>query len=97
MNEPAARDYERTLGVIECFKAVTEQCPKGPARAIAEAALASVEREGAAGLPNQAYLVLSALAGWRGERAEQVHRSLEAFLEAARRASADKGSEGRAG
>ena len=38
MSEPAGRDYERTLGVIECFKAVTEQCPKGPARAIAEGA-----------------------------------------------------------
>ena len=74
------RDYKRTLGVIECFKAVTEQCPKGPARAIAEAALATVEREGAGVLPNQAYLVLSALRGWRGDRAQQVHRSLESFL-----------------
>ncbi len=82
------RDYERTLGVIECFKAVTDQCPKGPARVLAEAALAAVERDGASVLPAQAYLVLSALRGWQGERAQQVHRSLQAFLET----SATKGS-----
>ena len=66
---------------------MTDQCPKGPARALAEAALAAVERDGAAVLPNQAYLVLSALRGWQGERAQQVHRSLEAFLETAAKGS----------
>lgn len=80
MSEQRGGDYSRVLGVIECFKSVTEQCPKGPARAIAEAALATIERDGAAALPNQAYLVLSALRGWQGERAQQVHRSLVAFL-----------------
>ncbi len=86
MSDSAPRDYQRSLGVIECLKAVTEQCPKCPARAIAEAALATVEREGAAALPNQAYLVLSALRGWQGERAQQVQRSLGAFLDAERKA-----------
>ena len=85
MSEAAARDYERTLGVIECLKAVTEQCPKGPARVLAESALATVERDGAAALPEQAYLVLSALRGWQGERAQQVQRSLGAFLDSNRK------------
>ena len=85
----AEKDYTRTLGVIECFRAVTNECPKGPARVMAEAALASVERDGASVLPNQAYLVLTALRGWRGERAQQVHRSLQAFIEGAAEASGD--------
>ena len=76
----AEKDYTRTLGVIECFHAVTNECPKGPARAMAEAALATVEKEGAEALPNQAFLVLTALRGWRGERADQVQRSLQSFL-----------------
>jgi len=75
-----AGDPARTLGVVECFHAVIRQCPHASARAVAEHALATIEREGAAALAEQAYLVLTAVRGWRGERAAQVKRSLEAFL-----------------
>ena len=75
-----AGDGERTLGVVECFTAVVRQCPKAPARAIAEHALATLERDGAAALREQAFLVLGAIQGWQGERAAQVRRSLQAFL-----------------
>jgi len=74
-------DGERTLGVVECFTAVVRQCPKGPARALAEHALATVEREGARALHEQAFLVLTAIQGWQGARAAQVRRSLQAFLD----------------
>lgn len=70
----------RTLGVVECFTAVVRHCPKGPARALAESALAAVERDGAGALAEQAYLVLTAIQGWQGERASQVKRSLQTFL-----------------
>jgi len=75
-------DSPRTLGVVECFTAVVRQCPKEPARALAGSALAAVERDGAGALPEQAYLVLTAIGGWQGERASQVKRSLQAFLDA---------------
>lgn len=78
-----APDAARTLGVVECFTAVVRQCPKGPARALAENALAALERDGAAALPEQVWLVLTAIQGWQGERASQVKRSLHAFLERA--------------
>lgn len=71
----------RLLGVVECFTAVARQCPKGPARALAESALGAVERGGAAALAEQAFLVLTAIQGWQGERASQVKRSLQAFLD----------------
>lgn len=74
-------DDARTLGVVECFTSVVRQCPKGPARALAESALATLERDGAAALAEQAYLVLTAIQGWQGERASQVKRSLQAFLD----------------
>jgi hypothetical protein len=76
----APGDPSRTLGVVECFTAVARQCPKEPARALAESALAAVERGGAAALAEQAFLVLAAIQGWQGERAGQVKRSLQAFL-----------------
>jgi hypothetical protein len=76
-------DPGRVLGVVECFTAVVRQCPKGPARALAESALSAVERDGAAALPEQAWLVLTAIQGWQGDRASQVKRSLQAFLERA--------------
>ena len=36
-------------------------------------------------LREQAFLVLTAIQGWRGERARQVHRSLQAFLDSTER------------
>jgi hypothetical protein len=77
-----SRDYERTLGVIEALTAVRDQCPHAAVREHAAAALQEVARGGAEALRLQASLVLSTLAGWRGERAEQVKRSLRAFLDA---------------
>jgi hypothetical protein len=71
---------ERTLGVIECFTAVVRQCPKAAARAVAEGALEAVERDGGHVLHEHAYLVLSALRGWQGDRAAHVKRSLQTFL-----------------
>ena len=79
---------DRELGIIECFQAVIQQCPNGSARALAEAALASLKRRpgaGATALTERAFLLLTAVRGWRGERALQVMRSLEAFLAAAPR------------
>lgn len=77
---PADAKPPRRLGVIEAFTAVIRSCPSGPVRAVAERALETVEREGAGALPMQAYLVLTAMQGWRGDRASQVRASLEAFL-----------------
>ena len=72
-----------------------DQCPMGPVRRIASLALeaARVARtQGASSgsddggvLREQAFLVLTAIQGWRGERSRQVHRSLQAFLDATRR------------
>ena len=74
-------DRSRLLGVVECFAAVRDQCPSGAVRRVAEQALARVARDGAAVLADEAFLVLSAAQGWRGDRAAQVKRSLRAFLE----------------
>ena len=74
-------DYSRELGVIEAFTVVTQQCPNGSVRACAERALEAVKTGGAEVLREQAYFVLTALQGWRSERARQVHASLSAFLE----------------
>ncbi|RIL03914.1 MAG: hypothetical protein DCC71_14710 [Proteobacteria bacterium] len=70
----------RRLGVVESFHVVIRQCPNGSVRKVAEIALATVERDGAAALPEQAFLVLAAVRGWRGERASQVKTSLAEFL-----------------
>jgi benzil reductase ((S)-benzoin forming) len=77
----AAKDYARTLGVVEAITAVRDQCPSGAVQAAARGALEAIQREGASALPQQAFLVLSSARGWSGERAEQVKRSLRAFLE----------------
>jgi benzil reductase ((S)-benzoin forming) len=74
------RDYSRPLGVVEAITAVRDQCPNGAVQSAARNALEAVKREGAASLPAQAFLVLSAARGWTGERAEQVKRSLREFL-----------------
>ncbi len=80
-----ARDYERTLGVVESFTVVCEQCPSGAVRGVAERALEAAKKGGAGVLQEQAYFVLTAIQGWRGERASQVHRSLTAFIESAKK------------
>lgn len=70
----------RLLGVIESFRAVIDQCPSGRARRVTETALETIERDGAAAMRDQAFLVVTALRGWRGDRAALVRRSLETFL-----------------
>jgi hypothetical protein len=80
MTEPT-NDYSRDLGVIEAFTVVTQQCPSGSVRACAERAIEAVKTGGADALREQAYFVLTAIQGWRGDRATQVHRSLSAFLD----------------
>jgi len=79
VSAPPARG--RILGVVECFLAVVNQCPNGSVRQMAENALVAVERDGAAALPEQAFLVLTAIRGWQGDRAAQVKRSLQGFLD----------------
>lgn len=74
------RDYDRTLGVVECFTVITEQCPSGAVRRVAEAALEAVKGGGRGVLREQAHYVLMAIRGWRGERSAQVHRSLSEFI-----------------
>ena len=84
---PRGADTTRLLGVVECFHVVVRHCPSGAVRRAAEVALAAVEAGGAAALPEQAFLVLTAVRGWQGERAAQVKRSLESFLNPPRPAS----------
>lgn len=76
----SAVDYERDLGVIEAITAVTRSCPSGSVIRAAEQALAAIEAGGADALAQQAYFVLIAIKGWRGDRARQVHRSLSRYL-----------------
>ncbi len=83
-NADADKDYDRDLGVIEAITWVTRSCPSGVVVSIAERALETIKTEGASTMRQQAYLVLSALQGWRGERARQVHRSLTRYLEEGR-------------
>jgi len=83
VSAPPADDCTRTLGVVESFVAVVNQCPNGSVRRVAESALEIVKRDGAGALPEQAFLVLTAVRGWQGARAAQVKRSLQAFLDSA--------------
>jgi hypothetical protein len=80
-----AGDYDRTLGVIEAFVAVRDQCPSGAVRNVAERALEAAKTREPGVLQQHAYFVLSAIQGWRGERSRQVHRSLQAFLDGGER------------
>ncbi len=73
----------RRLGVTEALVATRDQCPNAAVRAVASRALDAVRREGSQALHEQVFLVLSAAAGWRGERAEAVKRALREFVEAA--------------
>ncbi len=74
-------DYARTLGVTEAFVAVRDQCPSGAVRSVATRALEAAKTREPGVLQQQAYFVLTAIQGWRGERSRQVHRSLRAFLD----------------
>ncbi len=78
--EKPSKDYTRQLGVVESLVAITRQCPSGPVRAVAQNALDAIKND-ATVMREQVYSVLSALQGWRGERASQVHASLTAFYE----------------
>ena len=77
----ASPDFERELGVIEAITYVTRSCPSGVVVAAAERALDSIKEGGPDVIKQQAYFVLTALQGWRGDRARQVHRSLAAYLD----------------
>jgi len=74
-----SKDYTRQLGVVECLVAITNECPSGPVRVTAANALEAIKSREPGVMRNQVYYVLSALQGWRGERARQVHDSLTAF------------------
>ena len=74
-------DFKRELGVIEALTSVSTQCPHAGIRAHAENALKEIETLGAESIPQQAFLVLSTIAGWRGARAAQVKLSLRKFLD----------------
>ena len=73
-------DSSRPLGVIEAIQAVRDQCPHAAVRRHATQALEAVRTGGAAALREQAALVLSTIAGWRGERADEVRRALAGFV-----------------
>jgi len=76
----ASKDYDRDLGVIEAISVVTRSCPNGRVIAAANGALDAIKAGGPDKLKEQAYFVLTAIQGWRGDRATQVHRSLSRYL-----------------
>ena len=63
--------------------AARDQCPSGMVRQVAEAALEAIAQHKPGALREQAYLVLTASQGWRGDRANQVRASLSTFLNSA--------------
>lgn len=67
--------------MIEALTSARDQCPHAAVRENAARALEAVKGGGGGALREQAFLVLSTLAGWRGERAEAVKRALRDFLE----------------
>lgn len=77
MSDP---DPDRPLGVVEALVAVRDQCPHAGVREHAGRALEAIKGGGPEALREQAFLVLSTLAGWRGARAATVKRSLQQFL-----------------
>ncbi|MBW1886241.1 MAG: hypothetical protein JRJ58_22135, partial [Deltaproteobacteria bacterium] len=77
---PEKVDYDRDLGVIEAITDVTRSCPSGVVVTAAKRALEAIGTGGADVMKQQAYFVLSAIQGWRGDRARQVHRSLTNYL-----------------
>ena len=74
-------DYQRELGVVEAITFVTRSCPSGVVVTAAEQALDAIKEGGADVMKQQAYFVLTAIKGWRGDRARQVHDSLTRYLE----------------
>ena len=84
-------DHDRDLGVIEAISIVTRSCPSGVVVGAAERALDAIKAGGAETMREQAYFVLMAIQGWRGDRARQVHRSLSHYLESAKRPASDPG------
>lgn len=72
---------ERILGVVEAITAVTRQCPHGSVVAAAEKSLEVIKERGADAMAEQAFLVMTAMRGWRGDVAGQVGRSLKAYLD----------------
>ena len=78
---PPAKDYARQLGVVECLVAITNECPSGPVRSTAANALEAIKERKPGVMREQVYYVLTAIQGWRGERARQVHDSLTAFYQ----------------
>ena len=73
-------DYDRDLGVIEAITQVTRSCPNGVVVSAAERALEAIKAGGSDVMKQQVFFVLTALQGWRGNRATQVHRSLTRYL-----------------
>lgn len=73
-------DLERDLGVIEAITMVTRTCPSGVVVSAAERALEAIKKDGADTMKDQVYFVLTAMKGWRGDRAIQIHRSLSKYL-----------------
>lgn len=73
-------DLDRDLGVIEAITMVTRTCPSGVVVKAAESALDAIKKDGAGAMKQQAYFVLTAMKGWRGDRAIQIHRSLSRYL-----------------
>ncbi len=68
------------LGVVEAIVAVRDQCPHAQVRDHAIQALDAIKAGGAEVIREQAFLVFSTLAGWRGPRGLQVRRSLQQFI-----------------
>ena len=81
MGAVLSENVDRDLGVIEAIIVVTRSCPSGVVVEAAERALDAIKAGGPDVLREQAYFVLTAMQGWRGDRARQVHRSLSRFLE----------------
>ena len=74
-------DRERRLGIVEAIVAARDQCPSAAVREMADQALEAIKSSRSGTLREQAYLLMSAMQGWRGPRASQVHEALKSFVE----------------